>query len=309
MASNYKQSMTLNSKQRRKVATISNTFAFRHYQSLFKELAMVRGEWNELPKEINVDYVNESMLEYDQVFFKDEEVDEYLILRCVLTGSLDPYGVPIYRDAYGMNGYYHRLDKTNSVLIKCRPCRIGDMVVTPMEAINYYAQHIADIDRTIATNIKRQKLPWVLSGDAKASASIDALFADIDNNVPFVQVDTDFQKYIQAINLQAPLVAPQLYALKQSFIQEALMCLGIPNSSIEKKERVNTREVEANNSGTIMYRYVLLDPITRACKEINEMFGLNVSYEFRNNVDASIDGTNDEDADDEEDEVIDDDNA
>lgn len=306
MASNSKP---LNSKQRRKIAAISNTVAFLHYQSLLKELAMVRGEWKELPEEINVDYVNESMLEYDQVFFRDEDVDEYIVLRCVLEGPLDVYGVPIYREAYGMNGYHRRLDKTNSVLIKCKPCRIGDTIVTPMQAINYYAQHLAEYDRAIVANVKKQKIPWILSGDKKAEEAIDRLFEDTDNGVPFVQADVDFEKYIKAINLTAPLVAPQLYVLKQSVMQEALMCLGIPNSSIEKKERVNTREVEANNSGTIMYRYVVLDPVTRACNQINKMFGLNVSYEFRNNVDASIDGTNDEDADMEEDEVIEDDNA
>lgn len=301
--------MASNSRQRKKFANISNTVAFLHYQTLLKELAMVRGEWKELPEEINVDYVNESMLEQDQVFFRDEDLDAYVVLRCVLEGPLDVYGVPVNRVAYGMNGYHRTFDKTNSVLIKCKPCRIGNKLVTPMQAINYYAQLIAEIDRTIVTNLKRQKLPWLLSGDSKALATIEALFEDIDTNVPFVQVDKDFSKYIEAINLQAPLVAPQLYVLKQSYMQEALMCLGIPNSSIEKKERVNTREVEANNSGTVMYRYVLLDPVTRACKEINKMFGLNVSYEFRNNVDAAIDGTNDEDADEEEDEVIEDDNA
>lgn len=300
--------MASNSRNRKKIAAISNTVAFLHYQTLLKELAMVRGEWKELPEEINVDYVNESMLEQDQVFFKDEDLDAYVVLRCVLEGPLDVYGVPVNRVAYGMNGYHRTLDKTNSVLIKCKPCRIGDKLVTPIQAINYYAQMLAEYDRTIITNVKRQKLPWIMSGDAKAKDSIDELFSDIDNNVPFVQVDKDFSKYIEAINLQAPLVAPQLYVLKQSVMQEALMCLGIPNSSIEKKERVNTREVEANNSGTVMYRYVLLDPVTRACNQINKMFGLNVSYEFRNNVDAAIDGTNDED-DNEEDEVIEDDNA
>ena len=65
---------------------------------------------------------------------------------------------------------------------------------------------------------------------------------------------------------------------------EALNMLGITGET-SKKERMITDEVERQNGGTLASRNSALEMRRQACDEINKMFGLNISVDFR-------DGTN-----------------
>ena len=48
-----------------------------------------------------------------------------------------------------------------------------------------------------------------------------------------------------------------------------------------KKERMITDEVQRNLGGTIASRYSRLFMRQQACEQINEMFGLNISVDYR----------------------------
>ena len=71
---------------------------------------------------------------------------------------------------------------------------------------------------------------------------------------------------------------------------EALTYLGISNVSFQKKERMLQDEVLRNNGGTVSSRYSRLNARKEACEKINRMFGLNMSVDYREDVD--IDMTN-----------------
>ena len=64
-------------------------------------------------------------------------------------------------------------------------------------------------------------------------------------------------------------------------MNEALTFLGINNANTDKKERLITDEVKANDEQLFVARQVMLNARKMACKEINEMFGLNIDVEFR----------------------------
>ena len=57
--------------------------------------------------------------------------------------------------------------------------------------------------------------------------------------------------------------------------------LGVGNAKQDKKERLVADEVNANNEQIETSRYSMLQARQDACKQINEMFGLNVSVDFK----------------------------
>lgn len=57
--------------------------------------------------------------------------------------------------------------------------------------------------------------------------------------------------------------------------------LGISNINVQKKERLITDEVTRNQGGTIASRYSRLNSRREACKKINDMFGLNIWCDYR----------------------------
>ena len=60
-----------------------------------------------------------------------------------------------------------------------------------------------------------------------------------------------------------------------------LTYMGISNISYQKRERLISDEVTRSQGGTIAIRYSKLNARRQACDEINRMFGLNISCDFR----------------------------
>ena len=72
-----------------------------------------------------------------------------------------------------------------------------------------------------------------------------------------------------------------LYTLKKKYYNEALTELGISNFSDDKKERLLAGEITSNEEDVYLNRMSMLEARKQACKQINEMFGLNVDVRFR----------------------------
>ena len=70
--------------------------------------------------------------------------------------------------------------------------------------------------------------------------------------------------------------------------------VGIPNANTDKKERLITDEVNANNFETRSKCELWLEELKKGCEEANNMFGLDLSVDWREDLqeggqDASID--------------------
>ena len=70
--------------------------------------------------------------------------------------------------------------------------------------------------------------------------------------------------------------------LKEKIWNEALSFVGIDTVNTEKRERMITAEVEYGLGYVDAMRNIMLNMRRKACNEINEKFGLNISVKFRN---------------------------
>ena len=57
--------------------------------------------------------------------------------------------------------------------------------------------------------------------------------------------------------------------------------VGIPNANTDKKERLVTDEVNANNVETATRCELWLEQLQTACEETNTMFGIDMSVDWR----------------------------
>ena len=86
---------------------------------------------------------------------------------------------------------------------------------------------------------------------------------------------------LKVLKTDAPYIGDKLSDLKARIWNEALTYLGISNTNMIKKERMLRDEVIRNLGGTIASRYSRLEARRQACKQINEMFGLNIWCDYR----------------------------
>lgn len=254
-----------------------NNATYLQYYMHLTELAMSMFEWKNLPDTVDARFLELTLFEDGQiVFFKDEELG-YLCLQCAVNGGFNVYRIPTNRRAYAVNGYQKNLTENDSVIIYNNFLRTNSML-----DVRNFAERLYNIDRAIDVNINAQKTPILIKCDEQQRLTMLNTYQQYDGNQPVIFGDKALNtNAFQVLNTGAPLVADKLYVLKTQLWNECLTYLGISNINVQKKERLITDEVTRNQGGTIASRYARLEARRQACDQINRMFGLNVSCDYR----------------------------
>lgn len=269
-------------------SAVINSVTMGYYYDRLKEIAISCFDWKNVPETVNIRYLETVLFEKGWADFFQDDVLGYLGLTATLQGQLDVYREPLRTRAFASNGYNQQLNSTNSVII------YNNMLHTnSVDACEMFAMRLANIDRTIDININAQKTPVLIKASENERLSMQNTYAQYDGNMPYIfATDTFNSDNITVLKTDAPFVAPQLYELKTNIWNEALTYLGIANVNITKRERLVSDEVDRSQGGSIASRFSRLDMRKEACDKINRMFGLNMSVDFREELDTSLDNTN-----------------
>lgn len=269
-------------------SAMRNNGTYGFYLEKLTELAISMFEWKNLPKEIDPRFLELTLFSDGQaVWFKDEELDKYLALQVITQGRLDVYRVPIKRRAFAVNGYQRQLDIENSVIIYNNYLRTNSYAMCVM-----YAKRLYNLDRIIDVNANAQKTPVLLKADEMQRLTVLNTYKEWDGNQPVICGDKALDpNCLTVLRTDAPYVADKIYQLKTQYWNEALTHLGISNLNIQKKERLVSDEVVRSQGGTIASRYSRLQARRDACEKINEIFGLNVEVDYRDDFREADDET------------------
>lgn len=275
---------------------IMNNTTYLVYLWRLLDLAMSVFEWKNLPQGVDPRMLELWLLQNGFcVFFYDEDLkyssyDEapegYAVLQCMIAGKWDMYNYPMDRRAYAVNGFNVELDETNSVLI------FNDYLRTPMfQTLQLYAQRLAEIDRTIDVNVMSQKCPKIIRCSDKQRLTWKNLMMEVQGNVYYVLADKNVDlKDVDVLDVSSPYVSNELQILKHQYWNEALTYLGVENVTTEKKERLVSNEVMSNMGDVEAQRFTRLNARKLACKQINELFDLDIDVDFRSGIYIKADG-------------------
>lgn len=254
-----------------------NNRTYLQYYNRLTELAISMFEWQNLPETVDQRFLEMCLFSDGMCVFFQDEVLGYLSLQCMIGGKLNVYRIPMERRAYATNGYQRELDGTNSVIIFNNYLHTNSMLDVEM-----FSKRLYNLDRAIDVNANAQKTPVLIQCDESQRLTMKNLYKQYEGNEPFIfgskGLDASGLKVLQT---GAPYVADKMYELKTQIWNEALTYLGISNINVVKKERMITDEVTRNQGGTVASRYSRLESRRQACKQINEMFGLNIWVDYR----------------------------
>lgn len=256
---------------------IKHSREFLQYYQRLTELSISMFEWQNLPDTVDARFLELALFgEGMAVFFEDEELG-YLCLRCMIGPGLNVYQIPIQRRAFAMNGYHKELNIDNSVII------FNNLMHTnSVNDVEIFSERLAELDQAIDVNTRAQKTPLLIRCSERQRLTLANLYDQYDGNRPVIFGDDDLSSQpISAISTGAPYVAGELYMIKTQYWNESLTYLGISNMNVQKKERLIRDEVMRQVGGTIASRYSRLEARRQACEQINKMFGLNISCDYR----------------------------
>lgn len=255
-----------------------NDYTYIQYAYRLMELSISMFEWKNLPEGVDERFLEMILFTDGQaVFFKDDELGDYLALQCLINGKLNVYRIPINRRAFAVNGYQKQLTDKDSVIIFNNMLHTNSWLDVKM-----FAKRLYNLDRIIDVNANAQKTPILIKGNEQQRLTLMNLYKEYDGNAPVIFADKSLDmNVLQVMSTQAPYVADKIYQLKTQIWNEALTYLGISNVSFQKRERMVSDEVSRSQGGTVASRYSRLNARRQACEQINKMFGLNIDCDFR----------------------------
>jgi hypothetical protein len=263
--------------KKKNVTQWENERTYQMYLNRLRDYALALFEWKGLPDTVNERFLELTMFQEGKIlFFKDEDMGGFLALPFAYS-ALNVYREPTAFNAYSIN-YQKEYDHTNAVPIWCNFTR------EPIHwIIEEYAKRLYFVERALDLNIRQQKFPFLILGEESQRLTLMNAYEKWEGNEPFIfGYKTGFDKdAFQVLNTPVPYVADKLMEYKHNLWNEAMTFLGIGNAKQDKRERLVSDEVAANDEQIESAREVMLKARQIACKQINTMFGLNISVNYR----------------------------
>lgn len=268
-------------KDKRVQNIILNSNTYISYLTRLRGLALSMFEWVNLPPEINVRFLENTLLTKGYIiFFKEPDIG-YATLSGAMGGQLDIYNEPTLITVYAPNGFQRTMTNEECVVIYNNETR------TPIiKDLQMYAEKLYNIERAIDLNINVQKTPFIVSATKENQLTVENILMQLEGFEEYIltRKSFDMNKAIDVLKLDAPYLVDNLQSHLTKKWNEALTVMGIANVNVDKKERLSTDEVNLNMGSVIAQQYIRLNPRKQACKKINEMFGLDVDVRFRNDI-------------------------
>ena len=243
---------------------------------------------------------------YDFTLPEDWDYDyfRYVLFTMGYIGVMqtDKYGVICQHGTVsGYNVYYRpsRLLVSNPALRRTYDLRIGEdceiIKLSPdwrgaYDLIQLYADQMAVCMEAFGVNAINSKFAFVFAADNKAMAeTMKKMFDQISSGQPASFV-SDKQLFDDEGNPRWQLFVNNL---KQNYVGNDLLqslttiehkfntLIGFNNANTDKKERLNSDEVNANNEEVRSLSSLWLEEMTDSMNKANDMFGLNLSVKLR----------------------------
>jgi len=262
-----------------------NDFNVKLIYERLKNLALNMFEWEGLPEDMRPEYIERLLYTFGGALFcKNKYSDQLICVQAAPAGGFNIYGEFLAYQGMGSNEYNEHYEAEECVYI-----RNNALKVNTHDNLMMFAIRIAGIERTIDVNVNSQKTPRIVVCDDKDILTFKNIFRQVDGNVPAIYADKSLNvDSLNVLDITAPFVADKLADLKHDIWNDALSFLGIDNANTDKRERLVKDEVNANNSFVDFNALYMLQAREIACKEINVMFGCNVSVKRREGVEGSV---------------------
>ena len=263
------------------VAQMANNMTFSYYYYKLMLVARSLFEWENLPNNMDERWIEKYLFTSGKCIFYKDPVMGYMVAGLAQQGGVNCYGDPTSVWPVAENYTYNGEKLVNGE--NCYVIRNNDLMLPNFPIIRHYAYKLCNIDRAIDTNVEAVKTPIIVRCSEKQKLSLKNAINQRKDNEPVIWSSdlSDINEMVDTLTTNAPVVFPQLQTQKHMILNEVFTDLGINNANMDKRERMVANEVEANNEQVKACEDVMLKARQQACKEINRIFGTNISVKRR----------------------------
>ena len=232
-----------------------------------------------LPKYWDLDYFRYILFYNGYIAVLDTGADNYGVIPqgCALSG----YNV-FYRPTQAIVSN-PLIPKTMEpyINIDCTLIKLTPNYKGVWDIIDYYGDLLALCAESVGINLINTHLAYVFTAANKSAAeSFKKLYDQVASGEPAVVQDRNllnddgspaWQAFEQ--DLRNKFIAPEILDAMNTIEDQFDSLVGIPNANTDKRERLITDEVNANNADTMLLRDLIYDSISHGLAETRKMFG------------------------------------
>lgn len=212
-------------------------------------------------------------------------------------GSLGGYNL-YYRPSYiVISNPLLKTAITANIGIDCSIIKLQPDYSSIMDIVSYYADQMALVSESLGMNILNVKSGTIFGAEGQNQAeAFKKMYDKLSDGSPAVVIGKNL------LNEKGePTWFPFTQHIKESYVVSDLLSdmrkieamfdteIGIPNANTDKKERLVTDEVNANNVETATRCELWLESIRKGIEQTKEMFNISLSVDWRVNPKTDID--------------------
>lgn len=264
--------------------------AYNLYRRKLSELAINRFKWFGLPSSVNQRFLEVTLFQNAlSVFYfdRDPRVNQFLALAGGAVGRPnmqdDPTAFRVFRQP---------LPSMLLTQAQCVPIWANTYRMPDQDMVMYYAHRFANWDTTIEINGINARQTKIIATSEQQRLTLMNAQRQIVEGEPAIYAAQWSDQSSLADNMQALDMGIDLMGLEKLSIvrgrvwAECMQMLGINAATTEKKERVVSDEVSQNDDQVMSNRAIALNERQAAAERINKRYGLNVSVEYRQDIDG-----------------------
>lgn len=267
------------------------------------QVATSRFKWSNLPDSIDPRFL-EMCLYYNAlcVVYWDRDYDQLLAVRGTGTGFVNMLDNPVSFTVIGPGtllkpttdtapaqfrqkiipaymGAAKKVAEPEDLKQKAVPIWANPVRYPDLDIVQIYSTRLAMMDRTIEINVKNARRPRILKGTDNTQLSRVNANNAIDKGEELLQVTGALEdmQWIDTLDLGIdPVSFEKLHILRTRTWNEAMSMLGVNGANQDKKERLVSAEVDANDEQILAIRNAALKSRQEAVEIINDIFGLEI---------------------------------
>lgn len=265
---------------------VKNTRLRRYFRKYLFQKAISVFKW-QLPKEWDRDYFLYTL--YGLGYIAVLDTDQYGVI--CQGGALGGYNL-YYRPSYIIiTNPLIRGTITANLDKDCALLKLQPDYSSIMDLVGYYADQMALAAESLGINMLNVKSGTVFGAESKAKAeSYKKMYDTLSDGDPAVVID---KKLLD--DQGKPTWFPFTQHIKESYVVTDILSdmrkiesmfdteIGIPNANTDKRERLITDEVNANNAETATRCELWLETVRKGIDKANQMYNTNISVEWRVN--------------------------
>ena len=245
----------------------------------FLNLAINRFTWTNLPKGLTSERLEDMLICHGTLgaFVENEML---VILPMFGTKKVNIYNEHTDFHLFGFNG--QTFTKSEEEIVKLKNNQLG---TEDLSTLQIYAKKIDDIEQTQDVNLFQQTIPKLIGTNKEGILTAKNIMKQIKEHkfVIFTKskgIENQIKKE-EVLDNTAPFLLDKLSDYENFYRNKVLTFLGINNANTDKKERLITSEVDANNDYIQINLDLMYDMRKRFCMEVKEKFGIIINVEKR----------------------------